>query len=86
MEKKFIYVFKGARHNTDLTAKKIGKVIEKLLDPKGVCSPEALLKESSNKKSSLYNYFVWNNLSAAKNFRLNQARVLIRLVQRKTPG
>jgi len=44
----------------------------------GVLKPEAVVEFAKNPKTSLHNYFDWDNTIAATNWRLDQARRLIR--------
>lgn len=51
------------------------------LEVDGVITPDAVLKEAAKKKSPLYSYFEWDDSKAAYNYRLDQARALIRSVR-----
>lgn len=47
----------------------------------GHISPDIVVKEAARKDNPLHGYFVWDDTIAAKKFRLDQARFLIRTVK-----
>lgn len=47
----------------------------------GSLTPEAVLEDARDPKSPLHEYFQWNNKTAAEQFRLRQARYLLRSIQ-----
>jgi hypothetical protein len=62
-------------------AQVIGEYIEKFRDDGGNLSPEQLVKDAKNESSPLHELFEWNNQAAAREYRLTQARHLIRSLE-----
>lgn len=54
--------------------------IERIEARDGVITADAVLESATPSSSPLHEYFEWNNGTAAKNYRLWQARMLIRSV------
>jgi hypothetical protein len=52
--------------------------LQRLFDRDGELSPEQVLAEAKPASSPLHGYFEWNNSAAAAQYRLSQARDLIR--------
>lgn len=71
-----VQIYKTTRK---ITSKVLGEIctIEK---EKGLTAKN-LLKQAKNKKSSLHNFFDWENNSAGHQWRLQQARALINVIQ-----
>jgi len=62
-------------------AKRVGEHIELLRkQSRGELTPEDILADAKNDNSPLHDYFEWSDTAAAHQFRLQQARGLIRAV------
>lgn len=73
----------GARfqQGAHLNAKEVGKHLDMLRkQSKGELTPQDVLKDAKNNNSPLHSFFEWNEGKAAEQFRLQQARGLIRSV------
>lgn len=55
--------------------------IERIKNKNGGLSPAIVVKEAWRKKSPIHNCFEWNNIKAAKKYRLRQAGYLIRAIE-----
>ena len=55
-----------------------GAVCKKLIDEEGAVTPERLVEVSKPKNAPLHNEFEWNNDKAAKKYREEQARQIIK--------
>lgn len=63
------------------SAQEVGEHLELLrVEHKGELTPEDVLRDAENPNSPLHSHFEWDNTSAARQHRLNQARNLIRSV------
>lgn len=59
---------------------KIGKELKRIAkENDGILDPEVVISEAKSKKSPLHDSFTWDNTEAAHQFRLEQARHLIRV-------
>ena len=75
---------KSARSRGDVQA--VGVVLERLRKQnKGELTAEIVLKEAKKKKSPLHASFEWNDTEAARIYRMNQARNLIRDIEITIP-
>lgn len=73
----------GARFQAgaDKNAKAVGDHLELLRKQfKGELTPEDVLEDAKNGNSPLHSFFEWSDTEAARQFRLQQARGLIRAV------
>ena len=62
-------------------AKEVGQHLELLRkEAKGELTPEDVLKDAENSNSPLHAFFEWSDTEAARQYRLSQARTLIRAV------
>ena len=52
----------------------------------GILQPESVVDEARDKKSPLHSRFTWDDTEAAEQYRLWQARQLIRVVVHMIPG
>lgn len=75
-----IYQFKdGSRCHGD--AQKVGEALEEVrLKHEGFLDEKDVVAEASNRSSALHPYFEWNDKRAANEYRLDQARDLIRSI------
>jgi hypothetical protein len=48
---------------------------------KGILTPDAVVNDARDTSSPLHGYFTWDDTEAAKQFRLDQARTLIRNIK-----
>ena len=75
-QKKTYRFREGPFKNRD--AKKIGKYLEQLHEENNKhLTPDVLVEYASNPDSPIHEYFDWNNKSAAKKYRLQQARLIL---------
>ncbi|MDF2622022.1 MAG: hypothetical protein K0S00_4681 [Xanthobacteraceae bacterium] len=64
-----------------LDAKSVGEHLELLRQQQhGELTPEDVLKDAENPNSPLHSFFEWSDTEAARQYRLHQARGLIRAV------
>jgi hypothetical protein len=63
-----------------LSAQIVGAEIERIESVAGVCSPRALVNESRPEDAPLHEVFEWDNEVAGEQFRVIQARAVIRNV------
>jgi hypothetical protein len=68
---------KGAKLNAEAVGKHLEMLREKF---KGEITPADILEDAAHNNSPLHQYFEWSDTEAAKQFRLTQARSLIRSV------
>lgn len=68
---------KGARYS-DEEAQMIGETLEKFRKQNKRLNSELVVKKASDPKSCLHKFFDWDDSLAAQQWRLQQARVLIR--------
>lgn len=74
------YSFKqGFRSNLD--AEIVGATIEQLSVTHGSVTADLLVEEAKHSDSPLHHYFIWDDSEAAKKYREDQARLLIRNVE-----
>ncbi len=59
----------------------VGRELERIRKKTGLTA-DSVLAEASNRKHSLHGYFKWDDRVAAHEYRLNQARYLIRAIVR----
>lgn len=52
----------------------------------GVLQPEAVVEKARNPKSALHDAFCWDDTEAARRYRIEQARQLIRVTVEYTPA
>lgn len=64
-------------HITDADAEFVGPIFLSLEQQKGRLTPPDLLAEATPPESPLHRYFEWDNVKAAHEYRLGQARHLI---------
>lgn len=76
---KKIYKARFGSRISNSDAEIIGRRIE-LLSPIGQITAEKFLKDAKRKNSPTHGYFEWDNNRAAQEYRLEQARLLIRSV------
>lgn len=63
-----------------VSSKTVRDELLKLQDNRGRITPQAVVDEASNPKHPLHNLFEWDDTEAARKYRLDQARELIRSV------
>ena len=68
----------GSRLHGD--ADTVGRELEALHEEHGTISAELVLEAATPKKSTLHDYFEWDNSAAAHEYRLEQARLLVRSI------
>lgn len=68
-----------AFYNVDAMA--VGPVLEAIREEKGKLTARDVVDEARSKKSPLHKAFEWDNEVAAEQFRLEQARSMIRSIQ-----
>lgn len=63
-------------------AQTIGEALSQISDgAKGELTPKAVVDAARNKRNPLHHHFEWDDATAAENYRLDQARNLIRIVR-----
>lgn len=70
----------GYRINQKIQAKIVGEILEKIEKRDNTITPEAVIEEAKPKKSPIHGCFNWDDAKAANEYRLWQARNLIRSV------
>ena len=70
---------KGSQGKGD--AEKCYLALEKIRERDGCLLPEAIVQKAKAKSSPLHNQFVWDDTEAAKRYRLEQARYLVRSIE-----
>jgi len=68
----------GSRMSGDAEA--VGRELEAIHEEHGAISAEAVLEAATPKKSVMHDYFEWDNSIAAQEYRLAQARLLVRSI------
>ena len=80
-----IYKFKRSIQN--LEPEVVGEYLEQLEQQYGSITPEMLVKKAKAKRNPLHNYFDWDDKSAAEQYRIVQARYILRIIIREeTPN
>lgn len=74
------YTWKAGAHTRGLDIKKVAPVLERLEAKGEGLTPNAVLREASKARSPLHGWFEWDDTEAAKQYRLAQARELVRSV------
>jgi hypothetical protein len=59
----------------------IGRHLEQIRDADGALAPEAVLRDAEREESPLHPCFEWDDTEAARRYRLEQARYLIRAIE-----
>ncbi len=81
MEGKMYYAKAGSTFSK-IDAQKYGKRLSKLIDDNdGLINAEIVVKDAKKKSSPYHNYFEWDDTQAAREYRKEQARLLIRSIQ-----
>jgi hypothetical protein len=70
----------GARTPRGLSAQEAGEELERIRRTHGTLTPPLVVQWASRENSALHDAFEWNDEEAATEFRLEQARYLIRHV------
>jgi len=74
-----VYLWKeGSRLHGD--AQEVGRMLESLHEERGSISADDVLEAAKPKDSVLHDYFEWDNSEAAHQYRLVQAREIIRSI------
>jgi hypothetical protein len=71
---------------TKRTTKKVAQELERIRSVDGVLRPERVVDAARRETSPLHDLFTWDNTEAARQFRLLQARNLIRVTVTILPG
>lgn len=76
-----VYIAKRGSALTDEEANKYGQRIEALLSEKrGRITPRELIEDGRKRESPLHDYFEWDDEFAASEYRVEQARYLLRSI------
>jgi hypothetical protein len=79
------YVFREPtifHNNKDADPNVIGGELERIrTENNGRLMPHAVVEEARKRNNPIHRYFEWNDKTAAEAYRLDQARVLIRIIQ-----
>lgn len=79
-----VYTWRGGAHvPAGLSPETVGPELTKLMGKEGRVTAEQLLASARSPKSPLHVWFLWDDTEAAHQYRLSQARSLIRSVQIK---
>lgn len=70
----------GARVPKGLTAQRVGEELERIRSTHGALTPNLVVQRASSPDSPLHEAFEWEDEEAAREYRLSQARYLIRHV------
>ena len=73
------YWVKGSKHSVDAT--KAYKELERIRKKEGCLVPAVVVHEASKPRNPLHKEFVWDDSEAAVQFRLEQARKMLRSIQ-----
>ena len=73
-----IYQFRSGSRMAGVSAQKIGEALAKIRERYGMLETETVVRLAENQRSSLHGAFEWNNKKAGHEFRLIQARHMIR--------
>lgn len=71
----------GYRRAKGLVADNVAQELERIRQRRGLLTAEIVLEESRKKSSPLHAAFIWDDKEAAHQFRLMQARQLIRSIE-----
>ena len=74
------YGWRDGARNRRLKIATVAPVLERIEARHGALTPGAVVREASKKSSPLHTWFEWDDTEAARLFRLEQARDLIRSV------
>lgn len=80
MKKAQQYGWKDGARTRGLDIEVVAPVLHALERKRGVLTPEAVVREATKKSSPLHGWFEWDDTAAARQYRLEQARDLIRSV------
>lgn len=69
---------RNARLPKGITADLVGREVEAEQREHGVCSPRALVERERPEQAPLHECFEWNDARAAEEYRVDQARALVR--------
>lgn len=72
--------FKVTGISLPVSAAVAGECLSRIYHENGQLTPQSVLKEASAKRHPLHSYFEWNDTKAAKKWRIEQARQLIKCV------
>lgn len=80
-----IYEWKPGAHVGGLNAQKVGDRLQDLYARHGAVTPTLVLEEAKKKRSPLHKGFEWDDKEAAQQYRLTQARLIVRSVIVRRP-
>ena len=73
--------YKWKRSQQGLEANIAGKELERIQKKNGCLTPDIIVQEASKKKSPIHSFFEWDDTKAAAQYRLTQARYLLRTIE-----
>lgn len=76
-----IYKAKNGSRLSDKKANIYGQAIEEFIEQDGGITPESLTSYAKDKNSVFHDWFEWDNKKAAHQYRLTQAREMLRSIQ-----
>lgn len=79
-EYKMIYQFRKGSRVSGVKAQAVGETLEQIRERDGILETEAVLKEARKKRSPIHAAFEWDDAAAGHEYRLIQARQMIRAV------
>jgi hypothetical protein len=74
------YQYKTNRSVAGLEAQTVGEELERIREVRGELTPPAIVHESQPETAVLHNTFEWNDVTAAYEYRLYQARNIVSTV------
>jgi len=80
MKKAQQYGWKDGARTRGMDIEAVAPVLQTLERKHGALTPEAVVREATKLRSPLHNWFEWDDTEAARQYRLEQARDLIRAV------
>lgn len=76
------YHARPGSHLTDRQAQMVGERLEGIEAAHGLVTPALIVADATPETSPLHRFFTWDDAQAARHYRMNQARVLVRNVVR----
>ncbi len=79
----FLYRYhtRGLEKMTNDITKEVIEEVQSIENRKGQITPDQVIEAAKNESSALHGFFIWDNSEAARLYRVDQARDLIRRVR-----
>lgn len=75
------FVATTGSHLSDDQAQIVGEELETIKETEGQLTPAIVVKRAEKEESKLHGFFTWDDKAAADEYRLNEARYLLRSVE-----